>query len=175
MLLAGDEWASRFRSFKREAFRLETLPQYLVPQEHEQFSAFKAAGVVPVVPDEPGGWFETVRMARARGARMRRVHVITEPLSAYLRFEFAAYYGLNTEAGEEIRILDLGKTGPLDLPDLDFWMFDEAEVVHMMYEPDGTQTGRKVLDSPDLARFLGWRDLAWDHSIPFVEYWNARS
>jgi len=174
VLLAGEEWASRFRSFEREAFRLETLPQYLVPQEQEQFTEFKRTGVVPVTPDEPGGWFDTVRRAYGRGARMRRVHVVTEPLSDYLRFEFA-YYVLNCKAGEEIRILDLGKTGPLDLPDLDFWMFDEAEVVHMMYEPDGTQTGRKLLDSPDLARFLGWRDLAWDHSIPFVEYWNARS
>jgi hypothetical protein len=54
-------------------------------------------------------------------------------------------------------------------------MFDEAEVVHMMYEPDGTQTGRKLLDSPDLKQFLTWRDLAWDRSIPFAEYWNART
>lgn len=174
MRLDGEDWASRFRSFKREAFRLETLPQYLVPQEREQFTEFKRTGVIPPASDEPGGWFETIRHAYARGARMRRVHVVTEPLSDYLRFEFA-YYVLNSKAGEEIRILDLGKTGPLDLPGFDFWMFDEAEVVHMMYEPDGTQTGRQLLDSPDLEQFLTWRDLAWDRSIPFVEYWNART
>jgi hypothetical protein len=172
--LEGDEWAGRFRSFKREAFRLETLPQYLVPQEHDAFTAFKETGAVPVINDEPGGWQDTIRRAYARGARMRRVHVVTEPLSDYLRFEFTCYVP-NVDAGEEIRILDLGKTGPLNLPDFDFWMFDEAEVVHMMYELDGTQTGRKLLDTPDVVQILAWRDLAWDHSISFTEYWNARS
>lgn len=174
MLLTGEAWANRFRTFQREAFRLETLPQYLVPQERGQFATFKIDGAVPAVADEPGGWLETIRDADARGARIRRVHLITEPLSDYLRFEFSAYYVPNTAAGEQIRILDLGRTGPLDLPGLDYWCFDETAVVHMLYEPDGTQIGRELLESPDIGRYLTWRDLAWQHAVPFCEYWDAR-
>lgn len=174
MRLEGEAWAKRFRTFEREAFRLETLPQYLVPHERDLFAEFQANGTIPVMADDPGGWLETIRDANARGAHMRRVHVITEPLSDYLRFEFAAYYVPNTAAGEEIRILDLGQTGPLDLPTFDYWCFDETDVVHMLYETDGTQTGRELLDSPNLGQYLTWRDLAWRHAIPFREYWNAR-
>lgn len=174
MRLEGEAWAKRFRTFEREAFRLETLPQYLVPQERDQFDEFKANGTVPVMADEPGGWLETIRNATARGAHMRRVHVVTEPLSDYLRFECTAYYVPNTAAGEDIRILDLGRTGPLDLPSFDYWAFDEIDIVHMHYEPDGTQTGRELLDTPDLSQYLAWRDLAWKHATPFREYWDAR-
>jgi hypothetical protein len=154
----------------------ETLPQYLVPQEQDQFTEFKANGTVPVMADEPGGWLETIRSAGARGARMRRVHVITEPLSPYLEFEFAAYYVPNSAAGEDIRILDLDldRADPLDLPSFDYWCFDETDIVHMMYESDGTQTGRELLDGPDLDKYLTWRDLAWQHAVPFREYWDAR-
>ncbi len=125
---------------------LETLPRYLVPQERELFGEFQAGGTIPVMADDPGGWLETIRNANARGARMRRVHVITEPLSDYLRFEFAAYYLPNTAAGEEIRILDLGQTGPLDLPSFDYWRFDETDAVHMLYEAD-EQTTLRLLTS----------------------------
>ncbi|MER6401900.1 DUF6879 family protein [Kitasatospora sp. NPDC001603] len=114
-------------------------------------------------------WLTRVRNYRATGRRIARVHVLTRPLSDYLRYELAAY-AYNVEAGEDIRILDLtGKENP-GLPDQDFWMFDGKKVVDMKYAPDGTQIGRELLESPDIDQFRHWRDLAVSLSVPFTEY-----
>jgi hypothetical protein len=170
--LDGDAWSDYFDTFRREAFRLELLPQYLVAQEADEFAAFKAGqSPVALVGD---AWHRTIHSAAARGAVMRRVHVVTPPLSDYLRFEFARYYGASQDAGEEIRILDLTTaSGSVDLPPVDFWMFDERDVVHMLYEPDGTQIGRELLAAPDLTRYLAWRDAAWEAAVPFAQYRDA--
>ncbi|MFD9593274.1 DUF6879 family protein [Kitasatospora sp. NPDC059973] len=95
-------------------------------------------------------WLTRVRNYRATGRRIAQVHVLTRPLSDYLRYEFAAY-AYNVEAGEDIRILDLtGKENP--------------------GLPDGTQIGRELLESPDIDQFRHWRDLAMSLSVPFTEY-----
>ncbi|WP_371517498.1 DUF6879 family protein [Kitasatospora sp. NBC_01300] len=102
---------------------------------------------------------------------VRRDHVITRPLTDYLRFEFA-HYVHNVAAGEDIRILDLtGRENP-GLPDQDFWMFDESRVVPMNYRPDGTQISREVFDG-DPIRFVEWKRLAVSESVPFSEYVRA--
>lgn len=170
MHLEGEAWSARFRDFTREAFRLELLPQYLVPQEHETFAAWRAGAVRT---SGEGAWQTVIQSAHARDATVRRVHVVTSPLSEYLRFEFDWYYRLNAAAGEEIRILDLAKKSKApDLPLFDFWMFDEHDVVAMLYEPDGTQIGRELLENADLAEFVRYRDAALAASVPFGEYWQ---
>lgn len=169
MRLDGEAWSDYWANFRTEAFRLELLPQYLVAKEAEAFAAFTAGQ--PVVPAGAPAWHSTIAAAAARNAVIRRVHVVRRPLSPYLRFEFT-YYDRNERAGEQIRILDLDAyQGPeLDLPDTDFWMFDERAVVAMLYEPDGTQIGRELLADPDVGAYVGWRDAAWNAAVPFREY-----
>lgn len=167
MLLAGDAWRAFFDSFEHEAFRLETRSAYAMPDEDEEFQEFLATGELHIAQDD--AWLTRVRNYRATGRRIGRVHVLTRPLSDYLRYEFAAY-AYNVEAGEDIRILDLtGRQNP-GLPDQDFWMFDDTKVVDMRYRPDGTQVGRDLLEGPDLDQYRHWRDLAVSLSVPFTEY-----
>ena len=79
---------------------------------------------------------------------MQRVHVVVEPLTAYLRYELAWSY--TPEAGEDIRIIPV-QTGqwPAGLPGLggDFWLFDSARLLRMHYDPAGPadcrRTGRR--------------------------------
>lgn len=167
MLLAGDAWRAFFDSFEQEAFRLEVRSHYAMPGEEEEFQEFLATGELHIDADDR--WLTRVRNYRATGRRIGRVHVLTRPLSDYLRYEFAAY-AYNVDAGEDVRILDLtGKDDP-GLPDQDFWMFDGSKVVDMRYRPDGTQIGRELLESPDLDLYRHWRDLAVSLSVPFAEY-----
>ncbi|WP_328593159.1 DUF6879 family protein [Lentzea tibetensis] len=73
----------------------------------------------------------------------------------------------NTEAGEDYRIVDITDR-QLDLPDLDFWLFDESIVLLIHFNDDDTFREREILESPpDLAKYLGWRDYALEHSVPF--------
>ncbi|CAM5657245.1 DUF6879 family protein [Streptomyces microflavus] len=168
MLLAGEEWAARFERFQREAWRLETLPQYLMPQEAEEFEAFKGgARIDPVTVSNE--YTDRLRRQVAQGRSQGRVHVLTRPLSDYLRFELHHYYRAHSSAGEEIRILDV-----TDRPNLlegaqDFWLFDRSEVVLMNYHSDGRQISREVFDG-DVGPFLEYRRIAVEESVAFEEY-----
>ncbi|MFG2113313.1 DUF6879 family protein [Streptomyces sp. NPDC048718] len=167
MFLDGEEWSRRFDGIEREAWRLEALPQYLVPQEAEEFAAFRE-GRAPT-PYTGSAYSERVSRQRAEGKRNGRVHIVTRPLSDYLRFEFGYFYGVHAEAGDDIRILDVtDRPNPLQgIPD--FWMFDCREAVLMRYEEDGAQISREVFEG-DVSPFIEYQRIAVAESVPFAEY-----
>lgn len=170
MLLDGDEWRRRFTEMKRDAWRLETLPQYLVPQEAEEFAAFRDGR--PTTPYTASSYMERVSRQRSEGKRNGRVHIVTQPLSDYLRFEFARYYDKHVRAGDDIRILDVtSRPNPLEGA-RDFWIFDRTEVVLMNYEADGTQINREVFEG-DVSPFIEYQRIALAESVPFEEYVNG--
>ncbi|MEU0672316.1 DUF6879 family protein [Streptomyces sp. NPDC006172] len=168
MLLDGEEWRAMLRGFQSEAWRLETLPQYLVSQESDKLDAFRAGKRVD--PDTfSSACTEDLKRLRGEGRSKGRVHVLTRPLSEYRRFEFSRYYAPHVLAGEEIRILDVTEREK-PLPDVgDFWMFDRSTVVLMKYEDDGTQIGRQLYEG-DPAPFIEWQRIAVAESVPFLEY-----
>ncbi|QMU70109.1 DUF6879 family protein [Streptacidiphilus sp. P02-A3a] len=167
MLLDGEEWQAKFREFTKEAWRLETLPQYLVPQEADEFSRFKNGEALVHAAED--AWTSQIRRHRAEGRITGRVHVVTRPLSDYLRFEFSRYYRHGADAGEEIRILDVThRPNPLE-GFQDFWFFDRSTVVLMNYEPDGRQINR-VLHEGVIDPYLEAQRIAVAESVPFQEY-----
>lgn len=100
-----------------------------------------------------------------------RVHVLRSPLTAYLRYELAAYPG-NVKAGESIGIVDLAEHDVAGLPDHDFWLFDDRDVYRMHYTPAGAFVGADLLPADRLAEYRGHRDLALTHAVPFAAYWG---
>ncbi|MFJ8152243.1 DUF6879 family protein [Streptomyces sp. NPDC094468] len=168
MLLDGEEWRAMFRGMQTEAWRLETLPQYLVPQESAEIEAFRAGKRIdPHTYSSP--YTEDVKRLTGEGKRKGRVHVLTQPLSDYLRFEFSRYYAPHALAGEHIRILDVtDRENPLS-PVQDFWIFDRSTVVLMNYEADGTQINRELFEG-DPAPFIEYQRIAEAESVPFLEY-----
>ncbi|MFC5719065.1 DUF6879 family protein [Streptomyces gamaensis] len=168
MLLDGEAWQARFQGFKREAWRLETLPQYLMPQEAQELQEFRnGARVDPATVSNE--YTDRLRRQVAEGRAQGRVHVVTRPLSEYLRFEFSHYYAPHAMTGEEIRILDVtDRQNPLEEVQ-DFWMFDRSEVVLMNYHPDGRQISREVHEG-DVTPFIEYQRIAVQESVPFEEY-----
>ncbi|MFB8175170.1 DUF6879 family protein [Streptomyces sp. NPDC055966] len=166
MLLAGEDWRKAFDAMQTEAWRLETLPVYRVPQEEEAVRRFLAGE--PVTREATQPWFDRVKAYRDSGRAVGRVHIIARPLSDYLRFEFE-YYRHNVEAGEDIRILDVtDRPNPLEQVQ-DFWMFDRSRIVFMNYESDGTQIDRQVYEgNPE--PYLEYQRIALAESVPFKEY-----
>ncbi|MFI5985740.1 DUF6879 family protein [Streptomyces sp. NPDC051555] len=168
MLLDGDAWRSRFERFTVEAWRLETLPQYRMPQEEAKFRAFRAGARID--PHTVSNQYtDRIRRQAAEGRPQGRVHVLTRPLSDYLRFEFSQYYAPHALAGEQIRILDVtDRANPLEGVQ-DFWMFDRSEVVLMNYHLDGRQISREIHEG-DPAPFIEHQRTAIAESVPFEEY-----
>jgi hypothetical protein len=166
VLLAGEAWRTAFDAMRQEAWRLETLPVYRVPQEEGAIRRFLDGE--PVTREATQPWFDRVKGYVDDGRSVGRVHVITQPLTNYLRFEFE-HYRHNIQAGEAVRILDVtNRPNPLDGVQ-DFWMFDRSRIVLMHYESDGTQICREVYEgNPE--PFREYQRIAVDESVPFEEY-----
>jgi hypothetical protein len=165
--LAGDAWDIFFDSFKQEAFRLETHPVYDMTSEHEEYEEFLATGELHIPDDD--GWLTRVRHYGASGRWVGRVHVLSRPLTDYLRYEFAVYRH-TVRAGEDVRILDLTECANPGLPAQDFWLFDDSAVVRMDYDEHGRQLGRELLEDVDPAPYVEWKRMALAHAQPFAEY-----
>jgi hypothetical protein len=170
--LEGEAWSRYFRDFASSAFRLELRQVYTMPGEADELRRFRAGEQPPA--DYHYGWLDTVANARKAGKSMRRVRVVQRPLTEYTQYEFAWGFVYNVEAGEDIRILDLTDRPSPDLPDHDFWLFDEATVVKLLYRPDGTQIGRELVEHPNLGAYRSWRDTFWEQAVPFSDYWPRR-
>ncbi|MEU0935243.1 DUF6879 family protein [Embleya sp. NPDC005971] len=167
MHLAGEHWTSFFDSFEREAFRLETLSAYTLVGEEHEYAEFMATGRLVLPDDDP--WLTQLARYRDSGRRVGRVHVVTPPLSDYLRYEFAAYR-YNVAAGEDVRILDTTRAQNVPPMPSDFWMLDDSKVVEMRYDEHGAQVARVLLESPDLAWYRRSKESAIALSIPLAEY-----
>jgi len=166
MFLDGVEWQAALHGSTESAWRLETFPAYNMPQEKEDFAVFLAGERIP--ENYQSGWTQKLTEHQQSGRTIGRVHVLTRPLSDYLRFEFM-YYQPHVLAGEDIRILDVtDRENPLAGIG-DFWMFDSSQVVLMHYEPDGTQISREVYEG-DVATYEEYRRIAVAESVPFTEY-----
>lgn len=170
MLLDGEAWAVRVQSFRREAWRLETLPVYRVPSEDGDIRDFLAGQRIEPL-HYSSGYTEGLRKIRAEGKSKGRVHIIRRPLTDYLRFEFM-YYDVHARAGDDIRILDVtDRANPLEGVQ-DFWLFDQSEVVLMNYEADGSQISRELYGG-DPSPYVEYQRIALAESVPFREYVNG--
>lgn len=167
--LEGEAWSRYFRDFASSAFRLELHAVYTMPGEADELRRFQAGETPPA--GYHYGWLDTVAAANAAGKTMRRVRVVRQPLSDYIRYEFEWGFVYNVAAREDIRVLDLTDQTAPALPDHDFWLFDESTVVKLLYRPDGTQIGRELLADPDVGAYLSYRDAAWRNAVPFSDYW----
>jgi hypothetical protein len=165
--LEGDDWRTFFDAHKREAFRLETRQSYGIESERAEYEQFLSTGRLHI--PETDQWLTRLRQFRQTGRWVGRVHVLTRPLTDYLRYEFAVY-GFTVAAGEDVRILDATDMPDPGLPNQDFWLFDERAVVVMEYDDDGNQLGRELLEEFDPAPYVAWKRLALDRAIPFVSY-----
>jgi hypothetical protein len=162
------EFSSLFETFEHTAYRLERLPVYTEPTEADALAAFLAGRKPQVYPGKTS-WMKLVRQARAAGLVMQRVHVISHPLSDYLRYEIGWSYEFNVEAGEDVRILLTD--GPLmDMPG-DYWLFDSRTLARMHYLPGGRMAGIELVDDPAaIVEANYWRDAALHAAVPWKHY-----
>ena len=167
--LDSPEWLALFESIKRSWFRLETLQMYAVDYERDEFEQFLRTGQLE---REPGDWQRMLHRLSATGRNLQRVHIVEEPLTDYLRYEFAAYQQ-NAASGEEIRLLPVTPPDwPGGLPKgQDFWLFDDTDIWDMQYDEKGRFLRATHSDDPDhLEECRRWRDLALGTSIDLTDY-----
>jgi hypothetical protein len=159
--------------FSRSAYRLELLDWYTSPATESRLARFLAGE--KVTEAERASWLATVRTARETGRTMARVHVIADPLTDYLRYELACYES-SVAAGEDIRILPADIAAGLDLPDFDYWLFDDERAAVQKYGDRGTWLGAELVTEPGfVAACRRWQDTAMSNAILLSAYTAERT
>lgn len=157
--------------FTRTLFRLEVLDRYDVATDGADYDRYLRGEVGPD-PARKEPWLETLRREAAEGKYSHRVHVLTSPLTDYLRYECEWGYAYNAAAGEDIRILDLAEIRrPVGLVDEDFWLIDNTHAVRMHYGPGGTFAGAELVPPDAVPCYRAARDAAWAVAVPFPAWW----
>ena len=136
-----------FNSFQKSAFRVETLQRYNVNEEREAFEYFQQYKELPdgVWKD----WHDIIQQAKLRWATMQRVHLIQFPITPYISFEME-FYKKSMTYWERIFYLSL-EDCTVEI-NSDFWIFDDAVVLKMFYDEDGSFLGFEEMK--DIAPYL---------------------
>src|SRR5262249_6385604 len=94
---------------------------YGLGSEAKRFAAFLATAPRTHTADAPerSPWTDLIRSLPQAGKHVRRARVISEPVSDYIRFEWAGTQVI-VDAGEEVRWLPRRLASPLALPGNDF-------------------------------------------------------
>lgn len=176
--VTSPEFDALFTGFKHTAFRLETLQVYDVSYEIEPYRAF-LAGEAPPEDAAKNAWTAMLADAESDGKTVQRVHVVDEPLTDYLRYEFEWSYPPNVKAGEDIRILPADAIPAADVTALttlgDYWLFDSSDMWLMEYGPHGKFLfALQVSDPATIVAHACLRDAALHYATPYRKFMRSR-
>lgn len=174
-LIPPENFTAQFREFSYTAYRLETLQSYAGSGEDEDLAAFRAGRPEPGTPAKDE-WAAMIAGNHRAGKIQQRVHVVTEPLTGYMRFELTWAYAPNVQAGEDVRVIPVPEgSWPEGLPHHDYWLFDSRDLYAMHYEADGTWRGAEPVEDPaQVVSACYWRDAALYRAMPWRDYIAAR-
>ncbi|MGX1541126.1 DUF6879 family protein [Streptomyces adustus] len=170
-LISSAERNRLFDRFQRDAFHLELRDDYSVPGEAGPFQSWLDGRDIDYTYLTP--WTQLMRQTTRRGMTVRRVRVVTEPLTPYIQWEHATTV-VNENAGEAVRwlprhLLPTGVAFPFD--GRDWWLYDDRLLAVGHFDADGRVLGSQIIEDPDaVARCVHLRDLLWANAVPHTEY-----
>jgi hypothetical protein len=170
--ITPDQRNNLIATFRHEAIHLEMRDIYATDIERDRFRKWLAGEQLD--PAEEAEWWRSWRtMMRASmdaGKIMRRLRIVSEPVTDYIRFEWTDTEQL-VRAGEDIRWLPRRRASNLMLPGNDFWLFDGKTVAFTHFSGNGEVLGYEMTADPDLVRRCRASfEAAWSIGIPHAEY-----
>jgi hypothetical protein len=158
-------------TFERDAFHLELKDEYRAGYEDGPFARWLRGEVDDFAWMQP--WLIRMQSATRAGKTVRRVRVITEPLTDYIRWEHSVTR-LNQEAGEDIRWLPrrlLPEGIEFPAGGNDWWLFDDRLVTVGHFHDDLRVKGSELITDPAVvADCIRVRDQLWSIAVPHSEY-----
>jgi hypothetical protein len=121
----------------------------------------------PVDPVGPGAGI----VLTARGVRVRRARIVSEPVHEYIKFEHEATGSLNVAAGEEVSWLPRRRASDLCLPGNDFWLFDDHTIQFHHFDGDGRVVEDELCTDPEVIAMCARSfEAVWERAIPHSDY-----
>lgn len=161
MRLTIDEFRARPLDFERSAFRFDTLPHYAGDSERAGLALFLSGQKKP--ERHNANTHDTVRRAIADGKSWTKVKLVRRPFSDYTRYSLEWIIPGNAAAGWEHRIIDATERD-FDLPDFDFWLYDDSTVIVVNYDQDGVPESADLTEGDDVEQYRQWWDIAMRES-----------
>ncbi len=129
------------------------------------------AGELPVVREcTSDAWTAMVTRQTSAGKVIRRARVMDDPLTDYNRYMIYSGHR-NVSVGEDIRYLGRERANAIDLPDHDFWVFDDVRMVELRFTGDGRLIGFDLITEPAVvARHADWIRRALAAATPSIDY-----
>jgi len=119
-------------------------------------------------------WSGLIRATVARGVSVRRIRLVSEPVTDYVRFEYDVTAAHNLAAGEQVRWLPRHAAAGLLVPCSDFWVLDGQVVLWNHFAGDGSWVAEEKCDDPAVAKLCASSfDAAWERAIPHEAYQPA--
>ncbi|TFE24655.1 hypothetical protein E0F15_21140 [Frankia sp. B2] len=147
----------------RSVCKVELRDNYAVDQE--LFAAWRA-GDSEAVARAAGASRDKVAARVAAGIRLRRVKVVSEPLSEYQRFAFD-YSAHAVEAGEDIRWVPRRLVSTVLLPGNDFFVLDDDLVIFNVLDGADRRAEQQLYRDADVVGLCrGAFDAVWTVSTP---------
>ncbi|MCW2890372.1 MAG: hypothetical protein JWL58_7234 [Streptosporangiaceae bacterium] len=117
------------------------------------------------------GWHALIGNAVARGVRVRRARIVSEPVTDYIRFEHAVTASMNLAAGELVRWLPRRQASALCLPGNDFWIIDDRLVRFGHFSGVGEVLGHELTDDPAVVKLCASAfEAVWDRAIDHNDF-----
>ncbi|MFI5778256.1 DUF6879 family protein [Nocardia sp. NPDC051570] len=170
--ISEDERDRFLSTFRHEAVHLEMRDIYATNIERDRFTTWLRGE--PLDPDSEAEWwrpwFDLMRRNTEAGKTLRRLRIVSEPVTDYIRFEWLDAAEL-VKAGEDVRWLPRRKASTILLPGNDFWMFDRETVAFTHFSGDGHVLGHEVTTDPaTVSNCESAFEEAWKRAIPHNEY-----
>ncbi|MFD7900144.1 DUF6879 family protein [Streptomyces sp. NPDC059743] len=157
---------------RSSAVHLETRDVYGVTEEDDDFAAWRAGRHYDIA-DRSSWWnsfHDVVSDAVGRGVVMRRARVVSEPVSEYIRYEYACT-PQNLAAGEDVRWLPRSLASDLLLPGNDLWIFDDRLIRFSLFAGGGRFVQDVMEDSPDVVkRHAEAFEAVWSRAVPHDDF-----
>lgn len=171
------EYYEQFRSATRSAVHLEMRDIY-EPRDPVYLDWQARAKDNPDLPfhdwyplERFHEWHDIVKETVERGVRMRRARLVSEPVTDYIRFEYAVAPEMNIPAGEDLRWLPRRMASDLALPGNDFWVFDDRLVRFGHFAGDGEFLDNEFSEDPAVVKLCASAfEAVWERAIPHDEY-----
>ncbi|MGW7517841.1 DUF6879 family protein [Streptomyces sp. NPDC054796] len=169
--LDAEGWSQLFSSCRKSACHLEMRDHYAVAEEAADIEKWRAGKWGPEEDAaSKAGWLELMRATAARGVRLRRARIISEPASEYIRFEHEGT-PQNIEAGEDVRWLPRTRASGLALPGNDCWIFDSETVLFNHFAGEGGWVGTELSSEPQVAKLCARAfESVWELGVPHDEF-----
>lgn len=166
--ITEDAFNELLTRFTRSSVHLETRDAYGTEVELPHMAKWKRGE-----PDDYAwvqDWCTELAEHVAAGRTVRRVKIVSEPLSDYQRWVYNVFTPI-VAAGEDIRWLPRRQVSALCLPGNDYYLLDDERVVFLHYAGSGLNTAfTTTIDASVVQMCREAFERVWSLAIPHSDY-----